>query len=166
MEKLIHPRFESLPPIPVVGMKMEMNFVVDKTTELFRTFMPQRKNIDAINADIYCIQEFDGPINYSKFDPGKMYFKRAAMAVTEDALIPENMEKFVIPGGEYLVFTFKGIPADFPEVLRHVFTEYLPLKGYAPDHRPHFQLLGEKYKNNDANSEEWVFVPVVKIPPK
>lgn len=163
MEKLIHPRFETLPPIPVVGMKMEMDFVTDKTAELFRSFMPQRKNIDAINADIYCIQEFDGPINYSAFDPSKKYIKIAAMAVQDGVAVPENMEGFVIPGGEYLVFTFKGIPADFPEVLRHVFTEYLPQNGYATDHRPHFQLLGEKYKNNDANSEEWVFIPVVKI---
>lgn len=31
---------------------------------------------------------------------------------------------------------------------------------YEIDFRPHFEILGEKYKNNDPGSEEEVWIPV------
>ncbi|RYE38364.1 MAG: GyrI-like domain-containing protein, partial [Sphingobacteriales bacterium] len=41
-----------------------------------------------------------------------------------------------------------------------IFTEWLPNSAYELDDRPHFELLGSKYKNDDAESEEEIFVPV------
>ena len=31
---------------------------------------------------------------------------------------------------------------------------------YILDNRPHFEVLGGKYKNNDSNSEEEIWIPV------
>jgi AraC family transcriptional regulator len=37
----------------------------------------------------------------------------------------------------------------------------LPLsKEYELDDRPHFEILGDKYKNNDPNSEEEIWIPI------
>jgi AraC family transcriptional regulator len=39
-------------------------------------------------------------------------------------------------------------------------TEWLPNSAYALDDRPHFEALGEQYKNNDPNSEEEIWIPI------
>jgi AraC family transcriptional regulator len=36
----------------------------------------------------------------------------------------------------------------------------LPKSEYELDYRPHFEILGEKYKNNDQLSEEDIFIPI------
>jgi AraC family transcriptional regulator len=39
----------------------------------------------------------------------------------------------------------------------------LPASGYELDDRPHFEILGERYKNNDPDSEEELWFPVRKL---
>jgi len=36
----------------------------------------------------------------------------------------------------------------------------LPNSDYELDNRPHFEILGKKYKNNSADSEEEIWIPV------
>ncbi|MEP1984886.1 MAG: GyrI-like domain-containing protein, partial [Maribacter dokdonensis] len=38
--------------------------------------------------------------------------------------------------------------------------EWIPNSEYQLDGRPHFEVLGAKYKNNDPNSEEEVWIPI------
>ncbi len=38
----------------------------------------------------------------------------------------------------------------------------LPNSEYELENRPHFEVLGEKYKNNDPNSEEEIWIPIKK----
>ena len=35
-----------------------------------------------------------------------------------------------------------------------------PNSDYKPDDRPHFELLGAKYKNDDPDSEEEIWIPI------
>jgi AraC family transcriptional regulator len=44
-----------------------------------------------------------------------------------------------------------------------MFREWLPASGYELDDRPHFEILGERYKNNDPDSEEELWFPVRKL---
>jgi AraC family transcriptional regulator len=39
---------------------------------------------------------------------------------------------------------------------------WLPSSDYVLDNRPHFEILGEKYKINDPESEEKIWIPVRK----
>ena len=39
-------------------------------------------------------------------------------------------------------------------------TEWLPNSGYEIDNRPHFQVMGETYKNGSPDSEEDFYVPL------
>jgi AraC family transcriptional regulator len=36
----------------------------------------------------------------------------------------------------------------------------LPNSNYHLDDRPHFEILGEKYKNADPGSEEEIWIPI------
>lgn len=73
--------------------------------------------------------------------------------------VPDEMESFVLPGGQYAVFHYKG-PGNEPKIFEHIFTKWLSDSGYLLDNRPHFEVLGDKYKNNDPDSEEDIWVPV------
>ena len=41
-----------------------------------------------------------------------------------------------------------------------ILTKWLPHSNYNLDDRPHFNVLGDKYKNNDPDSEEDVYIPI------
>jgi len=70
------------------------------------------------------------------------------------------METFTIPAGMYAVFLYKGTPAEFGPTFNYIFNTWLPGSAYEADDRPHFEVLGEKYKNNDPESEEEIWVPI------
>ena len=50
--------------------------------------------------------------------------------------------------------------SEFSKTMQHIFTRWLPESNYRLDNRPHFEVLGERYKNNDPNSEEEVWIPI------
>jgi AraC family transcriptional regulator len=49
---------------------------------------------------------------------------------------------------------------DFGSFMNYIFMEWLPQSNYQLDNRPHFQILGEKYKHNQPDSEEEVWIPI------
>ena len=64
-----------------------------------------------------------------------------------------------MPGGLYAVFFYKGSSSD-TKIFQYIFTNWLPDSGYTLDNRPHFEILGENYKNGDPGSEEEIWIPV------
>jgi AraC family transcriptional regulator len=44
----------------------------------------------------------------------------------------------------------------------YIFRVWLPASEYLLDDRPHFEILGAKYKDNDPESEEEIWIPVQK----
>lgn len=67
---------------------------------------------------------------------------------------------FIIPAGQYAVFHYKGSHNNGFDVFSYIFGEWLPASGYELDDRPHFELLGPKYKNGDPDSEEEIWIPI------
>ena len=41
-----------------------------------------------------------------------------------------------------------------------IFNDWLPSSKYVLDTRPHFAVMGSKYRNNDPDSEEELWIPV------
>jgi AraC family transcriptional regulator len=66
---------------------------------------------------------------------------------------------FSIPGGLYAVFDYKGSSTD-SSIFQYIFETWLPNSDYELDNRPHFEVLGDKYKNNDPASEEEIWIPI------
>ncbi len=64
------------------------------------------------------------------------------------------------PSGLYAVFIHKGDASTAPKTFEYIFGTWLPNSEYLLDNRPHFEILGEKYKNEDPNSEEEVWIPI------
>jgi AraC family transcriptional regulator len=151
------PRIENIGEKKLVGKKMLMSLADNKTAELWRSFMTDRKMISNILSNhLYSMQIYD-PSYFSDFKPKKKFEKWASTEVNSFDNIPANFEAFTLPGGLYAVFHHKGMDKG---IFQAIFTVWLPKSEYLLDNRPHFDKLGEKYKNGDPNSEEEIWIPI------
>ena len=153
------PRIETSTEKKLVGQRLTMSFADYKPGELWGNFMPRRREIsnhltnDLISMTIY------NPTHFADFHPTNEFEKWAAVEVTNFDQVPDNMETFTLPGGLYTVFDYKGLNTD-DSIFQYIFGTWLPNSHYDLDDRPHFEVLGEKYRNNDSTSEEEIWIPI------
>lgn len=153
------PRIENLTEKKLIGKKLNMSFADYKIAELWSSFMPLRSEIqnhltnDLISLAIY------SPSHFESFNPNNMFEKWAAVEVSDFNKTPETMESFTLQGGLYAVFDYRGLNTDH-SIFQYIFGTWLPQSNYDLDDRPHFEILGEKYKNNDPDSEEEIWIPI------
>ncbi|WP_435355690.1 GyrI-like domain-containing protein [Emticicia sp. SJ17W-69] len=153
------PRIELLTEKKLIGKKLEMSYANNKTPELWRSFMPRRNEIsNNIGTELFSLQVFETS-HFDNFNPNKNFEKWALIEVSNFDIVPTDMETFVLKSGLYAVFFYKGLNTD-TSIFQYIFTSWLPNSKYSLDERPHFEILGEKYKNNDPSSEEEIWIPI------
>jgi AraC family transcriptional regulator len=156
----LEPRIETLPEKKIVGKRIKMSFSNNKTRELWRSFMPVRREIkNIIGSELFSIEVYE-PLYFNNFNPEKEFDKWAAVEVTDFEKVPDDMDTLILPRGLYAVFIHKGAAGKGPETYRYIFGTWLPASDFLLDDRPHFAVMGEKYKNDDPDSEEEVWIPV------
>ena len=159
------PRIERLPEMKLVGHFVKMSLANDRTFELWSTFMPKRRLIaHVLGANLYSLQVYSELPDMKNFSPDMVFEKWAAVEVNVFVDYKENFKNLVLEGGLYAVFVHKGRPSDFQRTLKAIHYDWLPSSGYELDNRPHFEILGDKYKNDHPDSEEEVWVPIKRIP--
>lgn len=154
-------RIEVLPEKKLIGKHLEMSFSDNRTVELWKSFMPRRKEINnTLTSDLFSLQVYAPSFDFEKFNTEEPFEKWAAVEVQDFNSVPSGMEPFILTGGLYAVFIHKGAASTGPDTFQYIFGTWLPHSGYAADCRPHFEILGEKYKNEDPDSEEEVWIPI------
>ena len=157
---LMTPRLESLSEKKLVGRRTLMSFAENKTYELWKNFMPKRKEIpNRLGTDLYSVEVYP-PLFFEKFDPAAEFEKWAAVEVTGFENVPQAMETLVVPAGRYAVFIHKGPAGDGPKTYGYIFNSWLPNSEFLLDARPHFAVMGNKYRQDDKDSEEEIWIPV------
>ena len=153
----LQPRIERISQKTLVGKKLRMSLADNKTSELWKSFMPRRKEIASKkNNEMVSLQVYNEPV---RLDNLKQEFEKWALAEVSDfENVPNGMETFDLAGGLYAVFHYKGLNTD-NRIFIYIFSDWLPKSDYELDERPHFEILGEKYKNGDSNSEEEIWIP-------
>jgi len=155
----IAPRIETILPKKLVGINLEMNNISNKTMLLWQKFMPLLPLItNRINTHKISLQIYPSTYFY-EYKPTTLYTKWALVEVTDFSNIANNLKAFTLNSGMYAVFNYKGLSTD-TSIFNYIFTEWLPQSKFNLDNRPHFEVLGEKYKNNDPNSEEEIWIPI------
>jgi AraC family transcriptional regulator len=155
----ITPRIETLTAKKLVGMKMSISLANYAIAELWKNFMPRRKDIannltnELISLAIY------KPTHFTDFKPTNEFTRWATIEVADFENVPFGLETFILDGGLYAVFDYKGLSTD-KSVYQYIFGTWLPNSEYILDDRPHFEILGDKYKSNDPNSEEELWIPI------
>lgn len=153
-------RIETLIEKKLIGKHITMSFVENKTFQLWSSFMPDRKKIkNSMDSNLYSLEVF--PVGYfNHFDPNNTFEKWAAIEVSDFNDVPSNMETLRVQTGTYAVFIHKGPATEAEKTYRFIFTEWLPNSKYNVDDRPHFAVMTEKYKKDDPDSEEEIWIPV------
>lgn len=153
------PRIEILNEKKLIGKWLTMSLAENKTAELWRSFMPNRRFIiNNLTNDMVSLQVYK-PSYFANFNPTNEFEKWAVVEVTNFDNVPNDMETFILTSGLYAVFDYKGLSTD-NRIFQYIYETWLPSSEYDLDDRPHFEVLGEKYKNNDQTSEEEIWIPV------
>lgn len=154
------PRIEKIAAKKLVGHSTLMSLVDNKTFELFSGFMPKRKQINnTISEDVYEVIIYD-ELYFKRFNQTNTFTKWATLEVSNFRDLPESMDHLTIDEGSYAVFKFKGLAKGIGSLMTYIFSVWLPKSEYQLDNRPHFNVLGEKYKNNHPDSEEDIWIPI------
>jgi AraC family transcriptional regulator len=154
----LQPRIETLHEKKLVGKKLRMSLLFDRTSELWRSFMPERRKIqNAVSNELISMRVYD--VRMEPANAAQQFDKWAAVEVAEFNEVSENMESLVLKGGLYAVFDYEGLNTD-NTIFIYIFKDWLPSSNYQLDNRPQFEVLGEHYRNNDPASREEIWIPV------
>ncbi|MEO9966602.1 MAG: GyrI-like domain-containing protein [Reichenbachiella sp.] len=158
------PQIVDLMPKKLIGFSKEMSYASNLTGMLWGQFMPRRREIQyLVSEDKFSLQVFNQGFDWYSADEHTSFTKWATMEVSKVEGVPDGMKQFDLVGGKYAVFTHKGLASDFPITLQYILQEWLPNSEYDPDYsRPQYEVLGDKYINQDPNSEEEIWFPIVK----
>ena len=153
------PRIETTSEKKLVGKRLTMSFPNYKMAELWGSFLPRRKEITNNLTDNFISMVVYKPTHFTDFKPTNEFERWATVEVADFDNVPNEMDTFVLPGGLYAVFDYKGLNTD-NSIFQYILKTWLPGSDYILDNRPHFEVLGEKYKNNDPTSEEEIWIPI------
>ena len=155
----ITPNIITISEKKLIGKSITMSLADNKTFQLFSHFMPVRKQIkNMVSSDIYDLRIYPSDY-YLKFDSTNYFEKWALLEVSNFKNIPKGMKTFILKSGLYAVFHYRGLSTD-TRIFSYIFNTWLPNSSYRIDDRPHFEILGEKYKNNNPDSEEDIYIPI------
>lgn len=153
------PNVVNFPATKLIGIHLEFTYANYRAFELWSTFMPRRNEIfNTIGTDLYNVQI--NPKNFD-FSPTTPFTKWASRPVSSIEDLPIGMQVLEIPNGLYAVFHYKGTQQEVGAFFRKIYTEWLPNSEYRIDNRPQFEILGKKYINNNPESEEDIYIPVI-----
>ncbi|WP_306639480.1 GyrI-like domain-containing protein [Sanyastnella coralliicola] len=136
-----------------------MSLVNNLTGQLWGRMGPEIKTIgNRASEDKISLQVYPSDY-YLAFNPARKFEKWALVEVNSFDMIPEGLQTFELEGGLYAVFDYKGSSND-PSVFQYIFSQWIPQSAYAVDDRPHFEVLGANYRNDDPESEEEIWIPI------
>ena len=154
------PRIETLNEKKLIGKRMTMSYADYRIGQLWGSFMPRRKEItNNVDNDLISLVVYK-PTHFADFKPTNEFERWATVEVASFDNVPNEMETYTLPTGLYAVFLYKGTSTDISSFYQNIFTVWIPNSAYALDDRAHFEVLGEKYKNNDPSSEEEIWIPI------
>ena len=144
----------------LIGQRMSLSLANYNIELLWRKFGTRRQYItNNITSDLFSIAVYE-PDFFSDFHPGRAFERWAAMEVKDFDHVPDELETLIVPAGLYAVFNYRGSGKNMA-VFQYILESWLPASGYKLDNRPHFEVLGEKYRHDSLDSEETIWIPVV-----
>ena len=154
------PKIETINEKKLVGKRMTMCYADYRIGELWGSFMPRRKEItNTLTNDLISLVVY-APNHFIDFKPTNEFERWATVEVENFNKVPDEMETYNLSSGLYAVFNYKGMSSGAPAFFHYIYTEWIPNSNYILDDRAHFEVLGEKYKNNDPSSEEEIWIPI------
>jgi len=155
----MNPRIEELEEKMLIGYNIKMTLSNNKTGQLWGQFAPRIKEIQNRTSEDKISMQMYPPLYYKQFNPNTEFEKWATVEVKDFEHIPNGMKSYTLEKGLYAVFDYKGSSTD-SSIFEYIFSKWLPNSNYEVDDRPHFEVLGSNYKNNNSDSEEEIWIPI------
>lgn len=156
------PKIKTLKETLLIGNRIQMSMVNNLTGQLWGKFAPRIKEIQHRSSeDKISLQAYPADF-FAEFNPKTEFTKWASVPVDRIGDVPDGMETMTLTGGLYAVFDYIGSSADASSMFQYIYSEWVPRSPYHLDDRPHFEVLGSKYQNNDPQSEEEIWIPIKK----
>ena len=157
----MQPRIETINDKKLIGQRLKMSFADYRISELWGRFGLKRKEVtNNLNDDLISLVVYQ-PTHFIDFKPTNEFERWATVEVANYNYVPPEMETFDLQGGLYAIFNYKGLNTD-NSIFQYILGTWLPNSDFKLDNRPHFEILGEKYRNNDPESEEEIYIPIKK----
>ena len=154
------PRIETINEKKLVGKRMTMSYADYRIGELWGSFMPRRKEItNTLTNDLISLVVY-APNHFIDFKPTNQFERWATLEVENFNNVPDELETYNLSSGLYAVFNYKGMSSGAAAFFQYIYSEWVPNSEFILDDRAHFEVLGEKYKNNDPSSEEEIWIPI------
>lgn len=154
------PRIEIINEKKLVGKRITMSYADYRIGELWGSFMPRRKEITNIMTNDLISLAVYAPNHFINFKLTHQFERWATVEVENFNKVPNEMETYNLSSGLYAVFNYKGMSSGAAAFFQYIYSEWVPNSEYILDDRAHFEVLGEKYKNNDPSSEEEIWIPI------
>lgn len=155
------PRILEVQPKKLVGQSIRLSLAENRLAELWKTFRIRAAEIqNRSDGDFISMAVYDSPDYFSDFNPDRLFTRWAAVEVSGFADLPADMQPYTIQGGLYAAFEYCGRPAEFAAAARHIFQVWLPSSAFVLDNREHFEVLGPRYRPDDPDAEETIWIPV------
>lgn len=156
------PRFETIEGTWVVGIRSPLSAGGTETAQLWQRFMPRRGEIKRrTNANYLAMRVFHSSAG-EQVTPLTPFDEWAVVEVSDIDDLPDGLDSYSLPGGDYAVFVHRGPASTFPETAGHVYGTWLPNSPYELDDRPHFAAMGPQYRPDDPEAEEELWIPIRK----
>ncbi len=154
------PQIAQCEGILLAGIKRTMSLANNETFKLWQSFMPIRKGLkDLTGPELYSVEVYPEDY-YLNFSPARVFEKWAAAPVSNEYQADYPLQILEIPEGLYAVFPYKGKSSEVYKAYQYIFQQWMPQSEYEVDHRPHFGVMGEKYRNDHPDSEEELWIPI------
>lgn len=155
----MEPRIVTSTEKKLVGKRLTMSLSDNKTAELWKGFISRHKEIPNKLASDFISMAIYKPTHFTNFSLTNVFEKWATVEVANFENVPNDMEAFTLAAGLYAVFDYKG-PSTDNSIFQYILGVWLPKSNYVLDNRPHFEVLGDKYKNATPDSEEEIWIPI------
>jgi AraC family transcriptional regulator len=161
------PHIEDAAPRFLVGLHATMSLQVNGIQALWQAFMPQRDQVttEGANGPLCTLRSYPQAY-FEAFRPETPYTQWVGkLLAARPDVVPDGMTCLEVPGGPYAVFSYVG-PGGSAAPYQYIFGQWLPAADYVLDHaRPHFEVLGEAYRQGAPENEEDIWIPITRKGP-
>ncbi|KHE67091.1 hypothetical protein LD39_19340 [Halobacillus sp. BBL2006] len=145
----------------LIGKSNRMSLNYDHTVELWKSFMPQLKEVQGrVDENLYNLKIFEDGFDPMKFTSDTPFLKWAAVEVEDYGMEPEGFQRYLLVGGLYAVFLHQGPASSFHQTLQSIYEDWFPGSPYELDDREHFERFTKNYHPNAPESVEEVWIPI------
>ncbi len=134
-------RIELINEKKLVGKQMIMCYADYRIGELWASFMPRRNEIQNKLSDELISLVVYSSTHFVDFKPTNEFERWATVEVEIFDNVPNEMETYILPGGLYAVFIYKGLITGISSFYQIIFNIWLPNSNYILDDIALFVVL-------------------------